>query len=722
MFFRRARISFESGLIILSLLFHLYVIFSPADSLVNWYTSDDAFYYFQVARNIANGLGATFDGINLTNGFHPLWMLVCIPVFSLAKFDLFLPLRLLALISAAYNTAAGVLLYRLLKKYLSQGVAALTALILVFTPSIHLVIVQRGMETSISAFFLVWLLYLVNRWRDDPALPPKKSVLLGLVAGLAILARLDNVFVVLLVGVWFVMGTASVYLRTVVVGDLAFIFASGLLSYYIRLRAGPFYLQYSASLPWLVGMAFILKPLAFSAFGLYRPPEKRSLWELIWRSFLAVSSASFVIGVSLLLLKSLHVYEGLPRSVVIIDWAGTLVGVIGLRWIALKLFAEKPSFSKSQISSGAGSHACVSGAWKPPRQRICDQLSLLAALPFARWFDWRQWKTPILRAVRYFGLVGLLLGSYMTWSYLYVGTAMPVSSQIKRWWSSLDTVYGVVVRNVAELFGFIEGSGPWQLATSPVSMAGSYVENRFRENYASVTIYLVAALLVFIILVLVIPHRKLISEWAEHLGLFPLFLGLYAQIFSYTATSYINIRAWYWVGEMLITVICLGLLLESLRLGLQRLGLKTVIWRGLVAALGIWVLLAIAIMLWTRFPYEQSMEEEGYLTYIRALEKATRPGDLIGMTGGGEVAYFIQGRTIINLDGLINSPQYFRLMKESQATAYLEKLGLDYVYGMPYVVTVSEPYGAMLADRMQLIDRIGEFGLYRYTPPAGVAP
>jgi len=690
MFFKRTRISFEAGLIILSLLFHFYMIFSPADSLVNWYTSDDAFYYFQVARNVANGLGATFDGINLTNGFHPLWMLVCIPVFSLAQFDLFLPLRLLALISAALNTAAGILLYRLLKKYLSQGVAALTALIWVFTPSIHLVIVQRGLETSISAFFLVLLLFLANRWRDESALPLKKLILLGLVAGLAILARLDNVFVVLLVGVWFVMGMASVYLRTVVVGDLALIFASGLLSYYIRLRAGPFYLQYSASLPWLVGMGFILKPLALLVLGLYRPPEKLSLWGLFWRSFLAVSSASFVIGTFLLILKGLHAYDGLPRSVVIIDWAGTLVGVIGLRWIAPKLFAEKTNLS--------------------------------TASPLARWFDWLQWKPPILRAVGYFGLVGLLLGSYMTWSYLYFGTAMPVSSQIKRWWSSLDTVYGVVVRNVAELFGFTEGSGPWQLATSPVRMAGSHVETRFGDNYSSVTMYMVAALLVIIILVLVIPNRKLISEWSERLGLFPLFIGLYAQIFSYTATSYINIRAWYWVGEMLVMVLCLGLLLESLRLGLQRLGLKAVIWRGILAALGIWVLLASANMLWARFPYEQSMQEEGYLTYVRTLEKDTLPGDLIGMTGGGEVAYFIQGRTIINLDGLINSPEYFRLMKEGQATAYLDQLGLDYVYGMPYVVTVSEPYGSMLADRMQLIDQVGEFGLYRYTPPAGVVP
>lgn len=691
MFFKRIKISFEAGLIILSLLFHLYVIFSPADSLINWYTSDDAFYYFQVARHIVNGQGVTFDGINLTNGFHPLWMLVCIPVFSLTKFNLFLPLRLLVLISAALNTAAGILLYRLLKKYLSKEVSAITALILVFTPSIHSLIVQRGMETSISAFFLVLLLYLVNRWRDEPVLPLKKLALVGLVAGLAILARLDNIFVVLLIGVWFVLGTARTYLRTIAVGDLALIFASALLSYYIRLRAGPFYIRYFASLPWLVGMAFIIKPLAFFGFGLYRPPENRSLWELIWRSFLAVSSSSFVIGVFLLILKSLHVYEGLPRSVVIIDWTGTLIGILGLRLVAPKLFTEKSDPS--------------------------------AASPSARWLSWRHWKTPILRAVGYYGLVGVLLGSYMTWSLLYVGTPMPVSSQIKRWWCSLDTVYGVVVRNVAELFGFLEGNGSWQLATSPVRLAGSFVETRFGENYAPMVMYTLAALLIVIILILVISQRKLIADWAERMGLFPLFVGLYAQIFSYTATSYINIRAWYWVGETLITVICLGLLLESMRLGLQQLGLKAVIWRGLTAALGIWVLLASANMLWTRFPYYSPLEEkEGYFTYIRRLEEATQPGDLIGMTGGGEVAYFIQGRTIINLDGLINSPEYFRLLKSGQVTAYLDQLGLDYVYGMPYVVTVSEPYGALLNNRLQLLDRIGEFGLYRYTPPAGGAP
>ena len=38
---------------------------------------DDAFYYFQIARNLAAGEFSTFDGgITRTNGYHPLWLLL----------------------------------------------------------------------------------------------------------------------------------------------------------------------------------------------------------------------------------------------------------------------------------------------------------------------------------------------------------------------------------------------------------------------------------------------------------------------------------------------------------------------------------------------------------------------------------------------------------------------------------------------------------------------
>src|SRR5689334_1699423 len=46
-------------------------------------TFDDAWYYLTIGRNLANGQGSTFDGINLTNGYHPLWQLISVVPFKL---------------------------------------------------------------------------------------------------------------------------------------------------------------------------------------------------------------------------------------------------------------------------------------------------------------------------------------------------------------------------------------------------------------------------------------------------------------------------------------------------------------------------------------------------------------------------------------------------------------------------------------------------------------
>lgn len=44
---------------------------------------DDAFYYFKIAQNMVLNKGSTFDGINLTNGYHPLWLWLCTAFFAL---------------------------------------------------------------------------------------------------------------------------------------------------------------------------------------------------------------------------------------------------------------------------------------------------------------------------------------------------------------------------------------------------------------------------------------------------------------------------------------------------------------------------------------------------------------------------------------------------------------------------------------------------------------
>ena len=62
--------------------------------------ADDAFYYFKTASNIANGLGPTFDGENLTNGYHPLWMGVNVLIYYLIPNDRFCQSALFWIISA----------------------------------------------------------------------------------------------------------------------------------------------------------------------------------------------------------------------------------------------------------------------------------------------------------------------------------------------------------------------------------------------------------------------------------------------------------------------------------------------------------------------------------------------------------------------------------------------------------------------------------------------
>src|SRR5262245_3119692 len=38
--------------------------------------ADDGFYYLEVARHLAASGASTFDGINVTNGYHPAWMAI----------------------------------------------------------------------------------------------------------------------------------------------------------------------------------------------------------------------------------------------------------------------------------------------------------------------------------------------------------------------------------------------------------------------------------------------------------------------------------------------------------------------------------------------------------------------------------------------------------------------------------------------------------------------
>ena len=109
-------------------------------------TYDDAFYYFQIARNLAEGKFSTFDGgITRTNGYHPLWLFLITPfywifdkeaaLFAIKAFEIMLVAGGVALVAAAARLARlpWVLMFAALPMlyhipFLIKGVEAAAAL------------------------------------------------------------------------------------------------------------------------------------------------------------------------------------------------------------------------------------------------------------------------------------------------------------------------------------------------------------------------------------------------------------------------------------------------------------------------------------------------------------------------------------------------------------------------------------------------------------------
>ena len=193
---------------------------------------DDAFYYFEIAKNLAAGQFSTFDGgITRTNGYHPVWLLLVTPFYWFFDAD-----------SALFGIKA-------LEMVLIAGGVCLLALaarlarlpwILLFAvlPTLYC---QRGMlqgmEAAAGAFFLgatlvaaVLFAQAPRRWR-------------WLLAGLAFLlpwVRLEYVAIALFVtgGLGFVLrsglagSSPSAAARRLLVAGLPFVAAvAGILAY-----------------------------------------------------------------------------------------------------------------------------------------------------------------------------------------------------------------------------------------------------------------------------------------------------------------------------------------------------------------------------------------------------------------------------------------------------------------------------------------------------------
>lgn len=166
----------------------LYVVVFPLSMF-----AEDTYFYLQIAANVVAGLGVTFHGYMPTNGFHPLWMLCIVGLQALGQDRLLLPhlvmgaVVALALLGFWLVVAAA---RRLGFSYVYAGLAILLPYCL-FT--------QIGSESAlVLPAVLAAVLFFTRFAADGRAVD---FALLQLALALAILSRLDTVFVAGSIGV-----------------------------------------------------------------------------------------------------------------------------------------------------------------------------------------------------------------------------------------------------------------------------------------------------------------------------------------------------------------------------------------------------------------------------------------------------------------------------------------------------------------------------------------
>jgi hypothetical protein len=556
------RSPFEIFLFIAVLAVHLYVAFAPANSLMNWYTTDDAFYYFKTAQNIGLGRDISFDGISRTNGFHPLWMIICVPIFLLANLNLILPLRIVVLVAGLMNAVTAILIYRMFKNNGAAFAGVAAAMFWAFSTRVHSITVTLGMEATVNALTVTLLNYLASQLdakKENGTLAIKDFAWLGIAAIFTFLSRIDNGFVVAAVLIWVLVKH---------------------------------------------------------------------------RDSLAITG------------------ENTQQKL--------------KRWL---------------------------------------NLALTIGLP-----------------------VGITLLVYLGFNKIYFGTETPVSGQIKRWWGTLpNTVYGFPVDNYKVFLTHLVtpqiNIGPFALLTqTPHDIAGliEKVIPVASENLKSVhrLLVLISSLLMTgVAAIFVKSSWKRFAKLVDRFYLIPFFIACLAQIYSYKSTTYIETLTWYWVGEMVLIVISGGVLIDSIVEWLKKKNTSVRVYQISGAAIALLLVIPFASYIVNLFPYQvDPAYEEAYLGGAHALEQYTEPGSIIGTTGGGIVAYFIKDRTIVNLDGLINSQDYFQRMRRGKTGEFFDRIGLDYVYGNIYMITESDPYARMFYHRVELIGTVEGASLFRYIP------
>lgn len=136
--------------------------------------------------------------------------------------------------------------------------------------------------------------------------------------------------------------------RYILIGDLALIVVSVIGALILRFELGSLFFAYLPFGYWMIAVALVIKPIVYYFFGLYRRMWMYASVEELKLIVIAVSTASVIVALVMLLLFTRGFLPGYLRSVLVIDWLLSLAMVGGLRFTFRFLAETRRRFGEMQ--------------------------------------------------------------------------------------------------------------------------------------------------------------------------------------------------------------------------------------------------------------------------------------------------------------------------------------------------------------------------------------
>ncbi|MGJ8610715.1 MAG: hypothetical protein ACSHWY_06450, partial [Octadecabacter sp.] len=169
-------------------------LFIPLSAIDALYLPDDTYYTLSIARNIAAGNGPSTDGIIQTTGFQPLIAILIQPVFWLGL-DGAAAVRSAVVLSATFGVAAIWVAGAMVRQTTQSDWAGTWTLVLAGVSPMIFLNAMNGLETTLAGLLLLALIW--GSVSTTSASSNRRLVYLGVLAGVALWARIDSALVIL---------------------------------------------------------------------------------------------------------------------------------------------------------------------------------------------------------------------------------------------------------------------------------------------------------------------------------------------------------------------------------------------------------------------------------------------------------------------------------------------------------------------------------------------